>query len=154
MNVHRRAALSLLVSLASGLLLGTSLARAEEPAWYLKRGLAASGYDPVAYFTESRAVKGDPALEIEWNGARWRFASAANRDRFQKEPAKYAPQFGGYCAWAVSQGYTASTDPQAWSVVDGKLYLNYSQGVRRDWEKDARGNIAKGEHQWPAVLKK
>jgi len=68
-------------------------------------------------------------------------------------PAAYAPQYGGYCAWAVSQGYTASTDPHAWRIVDGKLYLNYSKGVQKRWQQDIPGNIAKGDANWPKVLK-
>src|SRR5687767_3989555 len=83
-------------------------AGAARPEWYLSRGLALSGYDAVAYFTESRAVKGDARFEVVWNGARWRFASVENRDRFRAEPVRYAPRFGGYCAWAVRNGYTAS----------------------------------------------
>ena len=83
--------------------------------------LAVSGYDAVAYFTEGRAVEGSDDFKLEHNGAEWRFASAENREAFAANPVKYAPQYGGYCAWAVSQGYTASTDPEAWKNVEGKL---------------------------------
>ena len=114
--------------------------------------VAASGYDPVAYFTEGKPVEGDSGFEMEWNGATWRFASQANLDVFKANPEAYAPQFGGYCAWAVSQGYTASTVPEAWRIVDGKLYLNYSKGVQATWEQDIPGNIAKGKQNWPGVL--
>ena len=83
-------------------------------------------------------------------GATWRFASAKNRDAFAAMPAKYAPQYGGYCAWAVSLGYTASTDPEAWKVVDGKLYLNYSKGVQRQWVDDGPRTLIKaGDKNWP-----
>ena len=115
--------------------------------------VAIKGADPVAYFKEGRAVEGKSAFTHKWQGANWRFKDAANRDAFAAAPEKYAPQFGGYCAWAVSQGYTASIDPEAWSIVDGKLYLNYSKGVPARWSKDIPGNIAKGEANWPAVLK-
>jgi hypothetical protein len=125
-----------------------------EPGRHAKRGLALGGYDAVAYFTESRAVAGRAEFEHEWDGVRWRFASAAHRDRFAKEPERFAPQFGGYCAYAVSQGYTASADPEAWSVVNGRLYVNYSRSVRKTWEKDAAGFIRQGEANWPAVLQK
>jgi YHS domain-containing protein len=118
------------------------------------RDLAVSGYDPVAYFEEGRPVEGNDELSFEWQGATWRFASQDHLDRFAADPASYAPQFGGYCAWAVSQGYTASADPQAWKIVDGKLYLNYSLDVQKTWEQDVPGNIAKGEANWPAVLEK
>jgi YHS domain-containing protein len=116
--------------------------------------LAVSGYDPVAYFSEGRPVEGSADYSYTWNGAVWRFASQANRDAFTADPARYAPQFGGYCAWAVSQGYTASADPRAWRVVDGKLYLNYDVNVQRTWEQDVAGHIAEAEGNWPKVLEK
>jgi YHS domain-containing protein len=114
--------------------------------------LAVSGYDPVAYFKDNKPVEGDSAYEYEWNGVTWRFASQANLDAFKASPEAYAPQFGGYCAWAVSQGYTASATPEAWRIVDGKLYLNYSKGVQATWEQDVPGNIAKADENWPKVL--
>ncbi len=114
--------------------------------------LAVSGHDPVAYFKQGKPVEGSSEHELEWNGATWRFSSAANLAAFEADPEAYAPQYGGYCAWAVSQGYTASTDPTAWRIVDGKLYLNYSHGVQRRWEKDIPGNIAKADTNWPKVL--
>ena len=89
-------------------------------------GVAIEGTDPVAYFKEGQPVEGDSAFQHEWMGATWYFANAENRDLFAAEPEKYAAQYGGYCAWAVSQGYTAKIDPQAWAVVDDRLYLNYS----------------------------
>ena len=114
--------------------------------------LAASGYDVVAYFTEGKPVEGSDDFTVEYDGALWRFSSAQNREAFAADPAKYAPQYGGYCAWAVSQGYTASTDPQAWSIVDGKLYLNYSRSVQQTWEQNIPGNIAAADANWPKVL--
>lgn len=114
-------------------------------------GVAAGGYDVVAYFSGA-AKAGDPAITASHGGATYRFATAANRDAFTANPVKYAPRYGGYCAWAVSQGYTAKGDPEAWSVVDGRLYLNYSKSVRAQWSKDAQGNIAKGNANWPKVL--
>ena len=115
-------------------------------------GVAIDDADAVAYFTEGRAVEGSPAFTHDWKGAEWRFASAANRDAFAADPERYAPQFGGYCAWAVSQGSTASIDREAWSVVDGKLYLNYSASVRDRWSQNVAGNIAKAEANWPGVI--
>ena len=114
--------------------------------------LAVSGYDAVAYFREGKPVEGSSDHEFEWNGATWRFTSAANLAAFKADPEAYAPRYGGYCAWAVSQGYTASTDPTAWRIVDGRLYLNYSHDVQRRWEQDIPGNIAKGDGNWPGVL--
>ena len=112
---------------------------------------AIRGYDPVAYFRDGKPVKGSPQFMHEWMGTQWRFANAANRDAFAAEPSKYAPQYGGYCAWAVSQGYTAEIDPDAWTIKDGKLYLNYSKSVQATWAKDIPGNIAKGDRNWPEL---
>ncbi|GAB4346130.1 MAG: YHS domain-containing (seleno)protein [Gammaproteobacteria bacterium] len=132
------------------LLLGPSHA-AQEPVFATDAG-AIRGYDPVAYFTEGRPVRGDRAFRFRYQGADWFFASAENRDRFAGNPKRYAPQYGGYCAWAVSQGYTASIDPEAWAVVDGKLYLNYSKGVQRKWSRDIPGNIKAADTHWPKLL--
>ena len=99
-------------------------------------GTAIEGTDPVAYFTQSKPVEGSRKFSYEWKGATWRFVSAKNRDLFKANPGKYAPQFGGWCAFAVSRGYTASIDPEAWSIVGGKLYLNYSLSVRDQWSED------------------
>jgi hypothetical protein len=117
-------------------------------------GLAADGYDVVAYFTEGKPVKGSKDFVHEWQGAKWRFASAAHRDQFTAAPENFAPQFGGYCAWAVSQGYTAGIDPTAWKIVNDKLYLNYSAKVQKTWEQDTAGHIRMAEVNWPGVLNK
>jgi YHS domain-containing protein len=135
-------------------LAGAISVRAEKPVNSSLFGVAIKGYDAVAYFTDAKPVKGDSAFTHEWNGAKWEFASAEHRDLFKAEPEKYAPQFGGYCAFAVSKGHTASTDPAAWRIVDGKLYLNYSMDVQKMWEKDTAENIAKADKNWPEILKK
>jgi len=114
--------------------------------------LALDGYDAVAYFDEGKPVEGRKEHQAEWNGAVWRFATAERRERFLAEPERYSPRYGGYCAWAVSQGYTAGGDPKAWSIVDGALYLNYDQKVKAKWLEDAAGNIARGDENWPKLL--
>lgn len=140
--------------LSFSLLLPATSAFAKDPVFTGTFGsLAVSGYDPVAYFKESKPVEGRSDHELEWNGATWRFANQDNLAAFKQNPQDFAPQFSGYCAWAVSQGYTASTDPAAWRIVDGKLYLNYSKGVQKMWQEDIPANIAKGDRNWPAVLK-
>ena len=116
------------------------------------KGLAIRGTDPVAYFTQGSPVAGKPEFAHNWSGATWLFANEEHRDLFAANPEQYAPQYGGFCAWAVSQGYTASIDPQAWKIVDGKLYLNYNKGIQRRWEKDIPGNIKKANSNWPKVL--
>ncbi|MDX2259219.1 MAG: YHS domain-containing (seleno)protein [Hyphomicrobiaceae bacterium] len=135
-------------------LVGGALAGSAPVFTGIVKGVAVGGYDPVAYFSAGKPVKGDPAITMEHQGAEWRFASEANRAAFRADPAKYAPQFGGYCAWAVSQGYTAKGDPNAWSIVGGKLYLNYDKRVQSSWEKNAQSLISKGEANWPRVLAK
>ena len=115
-------------------------------------GVAIDGWDPVAYFTDGKPVEGSKAYSFDWNGATWRFASAAHRDLFAQAPEKYAPQYGGYCAWAVSQGYTADIDPEAWTIDHGRLFLNYSLDVQKKWAADIPGNVAKGDGNWPKLL--
>lgn len=119
---------------------------------YARRGVAIRGTDTVAYFTQGEPSPGKAEHETEWNGARWRFSSAEHLRMFEENPETYAPQYGGYCAWAVANGYTASTVPEAWKIVDGKLYLNYSLGVRQQWSQDIPGNIRRGDANWPGVL--
>jgi YHS domain-containing protein len=116
-------------------------------------GTAIKGQDPVAYFQSVRPVKGAPQFSHTWMGATWLFSSAANRDLFVANPQQYAPQFGGYCAWAVSKNYTADTDPEAWRIIDGKLYLNYSRSVQKTWEKDVQKRIEDGNRNWPGLHK-
>ncbi|MEQ9402429.1 MAG: YHS domain-containing (seleno)protein [Cyclobacteriaceae bacterium] len=115
---------------------------------------AIKGYDPVAYFTQGEAIEGDEKFSFEWKGAVWHFSSEENMNTFMEKPESYAPQFGGYCAWAVSQGYTYRTSPEAWKIVDGKLYLNYSVGVQKKWEANQTELIKSGEANWPKVLEK
>lgn len=114
--------------------------------------VAVSGYDPVAYFREGKPVEGSSDFEAEYEGYTYRFSSQANLNDFVADPAAYAPQYGGYCAWAVSQGYTASADPDNWTIVDGKLYLNYNDDVQATWETDIPGFIEKADSNWPSVL--
>lgn len=118
---------------------------------YAESGVAVRGTDIVAYFTEGRPVRGSAAHQLTWRGTVWHFASAAHRDRFAADPEAFAPAYGGFCAWAVSRGYTASTDPQAWRIVDRRLYLNYSLEIRRRWSQDIPGNIALGDANWPRL---
>ncbi len=113
--------------------------------------VAIDGYDPVAYFTAGKPVEGSSDFEYQWMGATWRFASAADRDQFAADPEKYAPQYGGYCAYAVSQGATADIDPEAWHIEDGKLYLNLSKKVQSIWMKDIPGYISKADTNWPKI---
>lgn len=118
---------------------------------YAAPRLMIDGYDPVTYFTEGKPVKGLKEFEYQWMEATWRFASKENLELFKKEPEKYAPQYGGYCAYAVSQGYTAKVDPEAWDIVDGKLYLNYSKSVRKKWREKRDEYIILADKNWPVL---
>ena len=129
-------------------------ARSPEIFTGLVAGTAVGGYDPVAYFSEGKPVSGKADITYQWKGASWRFASAKNRDAFKQNPERYAPRYGGYCAYAVSYGSTAKGDPRVWKIVEGKLYLNYSPAVQSKWVADIPGNIAKANKNWPAVLGK
>ncbi|MEM6617565.1 MAG: YHS domain-containing (seleno)protein [Pseudomonadota bacterium] len=115
-------------------------------------GVGAGGYDVVAYFEGGSPTKGDANITASHDGATWRFASEENRDRFVSNPARYAPQYGGYCAWAAAEGYTAKGDPRHWKVVDGKLYLNFNRRIQRRWERDIPGNITRADANWPGIL--
>ncbi|MGH6797274.1 MAG: YHS domain-containing (seleno)protein [Roseiarcus sp.] len=117
-------------------------------------GFAIGGYDPVAYFTDGKPAKGSFLYQYRWHDATWLFASAELRDAFTAAPEKYAPQYGGFCAYAVSHNSTADIDPAAWSIVDGKLYLNYNKVVRVLWNQDIPGHIAAGDKNWPGLEKK
>jgi YHS domain-containing protein len=141
-----------LLALAAVVLLGPATAHALDPVWSNWRGLAIAGYDPVAYFTDGKPVEGSSEFETTWRGATWRFASVAHRDQFVADPEKYAPQYGGYCAWAVAHDKTAGIDPEAWEIVDGKLYLNYSKDIQAQWQQDVPGYIAQANGTCPKLL--
>ncbi|MBM3753288.1 MAG: hypothetical protein FJW38_04845 [Acidobacteria bacterium] len=123
------------------------------PVFADDKGVAIRGYDPVAFFTQGAPAKGKPVFVHNYKEATFRFVSAANRDLFVADPAKYAPQFGGYCAWAVGNGYTAPTDPNAWKIVDGKLYLNYNSSIQQKWSERMAELIQSGDKNWPTLHK-
>ncbi len=134
------------------LLLAWPLAAVEPVNKTLFGGVAIEGYDPVAYFQDGAPRKGAKKHVYDWRGATWRFASTANRQLFVADPEKYAPQYGGYCAFAVSQGKTAGIDPDSWSIVDDKLYLNYNQKIQTKWRADIPGYISSADAAWPRLL--
>ena len=114
---------------------------------------ALSGYDPVAYFTEDKPVKGKKEWQWEYKGADWYFSSAENLELFKLNPEKYAPQYGGFCAWAVAAKHDrAPGDPKYWKIVDDKLYLNYDKSVQEKWQQDIPGFIEEANRYWPTLL--
>lgn len=127
-------------------------ALADRPMFHVKEGLAIAGYDAVAFFVEGRAVQGLSVHAVMWKGAVWQFVSADNQGRFESDPRAYAPVFGGYCAYAVSQGYLMSGSPQAWQIVDDKLYLLYNTSVQEIWRSEMSALIVMAQNNWPDVL--
>ncbi len=114
--------------------------------------VAVQGHDPVAYFTVGEAVKGSKDFKTTYQGAEFRFVSAENLATFEADPAAYAPQYGGYCAWAIAQGSLAKGNADYWAIVDGKLYLNYNKKVQKDWNEDRAGFITTADTNWPTIL--
>jgi YHS domain-containing protein len=154
MNIKRRTIVLVALTAISVSMLLPGVAAAKSEIYQNWRGLAIKGYDPVAFHKEGKAVKGSSSYELNWKDAKWRFASAENKDLFESNPEQYAPRYGGYCAWAVSQGYTASVDPKnAWNIVDDRLYLNYNAEIKEKWEQDIPRHIQKADANWPGVLK-
>jgi len=118
------------------------------------RGVGAKGYDVVAYFTDGKPLMGSPQFTYEHGGVKWQFASAEHRNLFMIDPAKYAPQYGGYCAYGVAVGGLYDVQPdKAWSVIGGKLYLNKDPGIRQTWLTDVPGNVKKADAAWPTLKK-
>jgi len=114
-------------------------------------GVAIGGYDPVAYFTDHKPVKGDARFQHEWSGAKWRFASADHLEKFKADPTRWAPRYGGFCAYAVAKGDRVDVDPEAWAIVDGKLYLNYDLEIRKTWLEDTDGYIRRADEHWKTL---
>jgi hypothetical protein len=132
--------------------LGCSLAQVD---YYSDdNGLAINGYDPVAYFLEDKPVRGFSQFTFVWQQTEWRFKNQANLDAFKLSPEKFAPQFGGYCAYGTSENHKSPTEPAAFTIVDDKLYLNYSMKVKQLWLKDMRGHITKAEVNWVTLKEK
>ncbi|HYL14548.1 MAG TPA: YHS domain-containing (seleno)protein [Terriglobales bacterium] len=119
-----------------------------------KQGIAIQGYDPVAFFTQNRPIKGRPEFESKYNGARYLFASAEDKSTFDANPAKYEPQFGGFCAYAASKNRTAPVKIEAFQIVNGRLLMQYDLDIRKEFNKDAQGNLQKADKNWPGIVQK
>ncbi|WP_298933269.1 YHS domain-containing (seleno)protein [uncultured Ruegeria sp.] len=122
------------------------------PVYFEADGAAMAGYDPVSYFENEVPVLGEPEIAVMWKGAEWHFASPEHREMFESNPRAFAPQFGGYCSYAVAHGVLKSTDPNAWQVVDGRLYLTHSPQVEQIWDQDRGEYIQMADENWPAIL--
>ena len=124
---------------------------AQQKQVFTKNNIAVNGYDVVAYFTDSQPVKGNDEHTVTWKDARWLFSSAEHASLFKSNPERYAPQYGGHCAFGCSRGYKVKSDPDAWSIVNGKLYLNYNVQVRDIWHKDIENYIKKADAAWLSI---
>ncbi len=133
------------------LLVTAALAEGQNPQINSGKSGAINGYDPVAYFRENKATGGSPEFVYRWQETDWRFASKENLEIFKADPEKYAPQYGGYCAYGASQGHKAPTDPEAFAIVNGKLYLNYSKNVQKTWKADQSALIEKADKNWETL---
>jgi YHS domain-containing protein len=161
-SIHRLLSRRIVFALGGSALLFSLPARAAQPPINtLKNSVfggrtdtAINGYDTVSYFTVGKPVMGKDAFSIDWMGAKWKFASQANLDLFKANPEKYAPQYGGYCAYGVAQGYLVKVEPDQFTVLDGKLYLNYDADVQAKWRKDPAGYIKTADAQFNALLQK
>jgi YHS domain-containing protein len=119
-----------------------------------KQGIAIQGYDPVAFLTQNRPVKGRPEFESKYNGARYLFASAEDKSTFDANPTKYEPQFGGFCAYAASKNRTAPVKIEAFQIVNGRLLMQYDLDIRKEFNKDTQGNLQKADKNWPGLVEK
>ena len=147
----RRTTLGLLAVTPAALTMLPSVAMAKEPSVF-QNPIAINATDPVGYFEQEKPVPGSAEHTVNWNGAEWHFASSANAATFEADPETYAPVFGGYCAFAASRGYLAPTIPEAWTIHEGKLYLNANLRAQKLWREDIPGNIAAGIKNWPGIL--
>lgn len=151
MPVTRRLLIVTMIALP---VLGTILrpALAGESDVYAPNGVAISGYDAVAYFTENRAVAGSASHALRWRGATWYFVSAGNMESFEMNPGAYAPQYGGYCAYSVAKGTAAPSSPEVYTIENGRLYLNASPAIRAVWTADMATFIHEADAKWPSIL--
>lgn len=143
-------------ALAAIIVIGAASARdaaADGPINTTTENVAINGYDTVAYFTLGKAIKGRPEHEVLWQDARWFFANADHKTRFAADPSRYAPQFGGWCAAGVAEGEYYDVDAETWTIVDGKLYLNYDQSVAEMWDADRDRKIADATRAWDATAR-
>ena len=116
--------------------------------------IAIRGYDTVAYFNIGKAVQGNESLSFQWHGKTWYFSNKENKELFAAYPEKYAPQYDGYCAWAMTEARKAITNPEIWKIVNGKLYLNCSREAYEKWSRDITGNIRKADGNWLQIINK
>lgn len=139
------------IQLLALLVLATAAAVAQSSEVFIKNGKAIGGYDPVAFFKSAKPVMGYDSIKFRYQAADWHFSSEDNKKAFAADPEKYAPQYGGYCAYGTAEGHKAPTEAGTWTIVDNKLYFNYSEKVKQGWLKNQPALIKKADQQWPTV---
>jgi hypothetical protein len=143
------------IVLMAGLIAGTMISvSAQKSEIFIKGGVAIRGYDPVAYFISRQAIKGSKDFPVNYKAAIWNFSTKQNADLFKANPEKYMPQYGGYCAYDLADGHKAPTEPDAWTIVNDKLYLNYDKDVQGKWNKKQTEYIITADKNWPSVKDK
>lgn len=147
----RRKTLALLSATPAAISLFPTAGFAAEPEIF-QNPIAINGIDPVGYFEQQKPVAGSSEFKLVWRGAQWHFCSQDSQSKFEASPETYAPLFGGYCAFAASRGYLAPTVPEAWTIYEGRLYLNANLRAQELWRQDIPGNIAAGVKNWPGIL--
>jgi YHS domain-containing protein len=136
------------------MLISAVTVHAQKAEIFQKDGAAIRGFDAVAFFIEGKPVMGEEKISYEWKGARWLFSSSANMESFKNDPEKYAPQYGGYCAYGIADGHKAPTEADTWTIIDDKLYFNYNRKVKEMWRKNTKGFIEKANANWPELKNK
>ncbi len=163
MSIHLKHQFSVVAALFMVLSLFTGISHAAAPeintlekegvfGKYKHNGIAIRGYDTVAYFTQGQAVEGSADITTEWQGATWQFSSEEHKDLFVATPEKYAPQYGGYCAYGIANDYVVKIEPEQWSIIDDKLYLNYDARIQKAWSKNIAGYIKTADRKFEKLL--
>jgi YHS domain-containing protein len=127
---------------------------AQKSPVFAPAGIAIHGYDPVAFFTEKKPIKGNEQYSLVWKGVKWQFSSQDNLEKFKNNPEEFAPQYGGYCAYGMAEGHKAPTNPDTWTIENGKLYFNYNQKVKSRWVQQIPVYIEKANQFWPTIQDK
>ena len=139
---------------AAIVIIASTQVKAQKEEVFITNSQAIRGYDPVAYFKVGKPVKGNESYHFQWKNTTWLFATKEDLELFSRNPEQYSPQYGGYCAYGLSEGHKAPTDPNAWTIVEGKLYLNYSPKVKEMWVKNQKERIQVADKTWPEIKNK
>ncbi|MEM7441669.1 MAG: YHS domain-containing (seleno)protein, partial [Pseudomonadota bacterium] len=147
--LRQLAAATVLIAAAST---ASAAALKQDEIWTDMHGRALKGYDAVAYHLERKPVRGEEVYELEWKGAKWLFSTAENMEKFRADPERWAPQYGGYCAWGIAKDRVVGINPTIFRIFDDKLYLNLNMKVHKEWLGSHHGFRARADDKWPDIL--